>query len=415
MDQDEIMLLGLGLQAPWKLLGQQLDLDRSPHELQLEVGTDRGTRFECPQCDKVCAAHDYQTRRWRHLNFFQHHCYITASVPRVNCPDHGVRLVKVPWARSGSGFTLLFEQVVMSLVREMPVKAAARITETTDKRLWRVIDYYVTRALASLDLTHLKALGLDETAAKRGQRYVTVFVDMQRRDLPVVFATPGKGKETLKAFEEFLKCHQGDPARIREVVCDMSSAFLSGVAETFPKAQVTVDWFHIVQTFTGAVDAVRKAERQEIELSKHTRWAVLKRADAGKLTVDQKQALAELINRDTKTATAWLIKEKLAWIRQAVTPQAARWHLTHFVKFARSWVATEPLLVPMAQALNTLAAHAEQVIRRWTSTYTNARLEGFNSLFQAARARARGYRNEQTFITMIYLIASPISQILKST
>lgn len=77
-------------------------------------------------------------------------------------------MVKVPWARSGSGFTLLFEQVVMSLVSEMPVKAAARITETTDNRLWRVIDYYVTKALASVDLTDLGALGLDETAAKRG-------------------------------------------------------------------------------------------------------------------------------------------------------------------------------------------------------------------------------------------------------
>jgi transposase len=303
----------------------------------------------------------------------------------------------------------------MSLVREMPVKAAARITETTGKRLWRVIDCSVTKALASLDLTHLKALGLDETAAKRGQRYVTVFIDMQRKDLPVVFATPGKGKETLIELEAFLKNHQGDPGRIREVVCDMSSVFLSGIAETFPKTLVTVDSFHIVQTFTGAVDAVRKAERQEIELSKHTRGAGLKRADAGKLTVNQKQALAELIDRDAKTATAWLIKEKLAWVRQALTPQAARWRLTHFVKFARSWVAAEPLLAPMAKALNTLENHAEQVVRRWTSTYTNARLEGFNSLLQAARARARGYRNEQTFITMIYLVASPVSQMLKST
>lgn len=126
-----------------------------------------------------------------------------------------------------------------------------------------------------------------------------------------------------------------------------------GVAETFPKAQVTVDWFHIVQTFTGAIGAVRKAERQEIDLSKHTRWAVLKRADAGKLTVNQKQALAEMIDRDPKTATAWLIKDKLAWIRHAVTPQAAHCRLTHFVKFAPSWVVTEPLLAPMAKALTT--------------------------------------------------------------
>lgn len=415
MEQNEILLLGLGLQAPWKLKGQHLNTTCSPHHLELEVGTDRGTRFNCPECGDACAAHDYQDRRWRHLNFFQHHCYISAKVPRVKCPEHGVRLVSVPWARSGSGFTLLFEQVVMSLVREMPVNAAARIIETTDKRLWRVINHYVTQALVTLDLSQLKAVGLDETAAKRGQRYVTVFIDMQRPERPVVFATPGRGQQTVADFGIFLSSHQGDPAQIREVVCDMSKAFLSGIAKTLPEAQVTVDWFHIVQHFCAAVDAVRKAERQQIHLVKGSRWAVLKRADSGKLTKAQKAALADLISRDTHTATAWLIKERLAWIRQARTPQAARWRITHFINYARSWVLAEPLLAPMVKALNTLSRHARQVIRRWTSTYTNARLEGLNGLFQAARARARGYRNEQTFITMIYLIASPIVQNLKST
>jgi transposase len=415
VDQNDILMLGLGLQAPWKLLDQHLDTDKSPHELQLEVGTERGTQFPCPKCQQQCSAHDYQTRQWRHLNFFQHHCYITAKVPRVKCPKHGVIQIPVPWARSGSGFTLLFEQVALSLVREMPVRAVAKHIGVTDKRLWRVVHHYVAQALDQFDLSQLKAIGLDETASKRGHNYVTIFIDMERTSMPVVFATPGKGKQTLHDFSTFLQSHKGNPDKVLEVVCDMSPAFLQGVSETLPNAEVTVDWFHIVQTFTRALDDVRKQEHRQQKLPKHVRWAVLKRWGVHNLTLNQQAALVELLDCGAHTGNAWMIKEKLSWIRQAKTPQAARWRITNFIRYAREIARIDDILEPMNKALDTLQRHAERVVRRWTSTYTNARLEGLNSLFQAARARARGYRSNHNFITMIYMIASPAGAILKST
>ena len=106
---------------------QHLDTATQPHELYLQVKGERGARYPCPQCGALCPAHDFTEKRWHHLNFFQHHCYITASVPRVKCPEHGVHLVEVPWARKGSAFTLLCEQATLALVREMPVLAAARL------------------------------------------------------------------------------------------------------------------------------------------------------------------------------------------------------------------------------------------------------------------------------------------------
>ena len=116
MDGNEILLLGLGIQAPWRLVDQHLDVDKQPHELHLTVSSDRGQKYACPVCGAECAAHDFQEKTWRHLNFFQHHCYIHASVPRVRCPEHGVKLVDVPWARKGSAFTLLFEQAALDVV-----------------------------------------------------------------------------------------------------------------------------------------------------------------------------------------------------------------------------------------------------------------------------------------------------------
>ncbi len=210
MHAEDVLGLGLGVTPPWKLVGQRLDTDKQPNELHLEVAADRGSRFPCPDCGRACKAHDFAEFSWRHLNFFQHHCYITAKVPRTDCRDHGVKRIQVPWAREGSRFTLLFEQAAVILVREMPVLAAARIIGITDQRLWRIIEHYVGQAVARLDLGRLKAVGLDETASKRGHNYVTVFIDLDRKQKPVVFVTPGKGKETVTAFKTFLEQHGGN-------------------------------------------------------------------------------------------------------------------------------------------------------------------------------------------------------------
>ena len=232
--------------------------------------------------------------------------------------------------------------------------------------------------------------------------------------MPVVFATPGKGTQTLRDFKAFLSDHKGDSDNILEVVCDRSPAFLSGIDKTLPNTEVTVDWFHIVQTFTRSLDEIRKREHRDNKLPKYSRWAILKKWGVSSLTANQHTALLELINSDTHTSVAWMVKEKLSWIRAAKTPQAARWRITHYINYARGLIGIDDIFEPMRKALATLERHAERVVRRWSSTYTNARMEGLNSLFQAARARSRGYRTDKNFITMIYMIASPAGAVLNN-
>ena len=195
----------------------------------------------------------------------------------------------------------------------------------------------------------------------------------------------------------------------------MSPAFLRGVEQSVPGASITVDWFHIVQLLTRSVDAVRTLEGKEKPLPNHLSWAVLQRGHMEHLTTNQLVAIAEMTKQGLDTMTAWKLKEKLPWIRKARTPSAALWPITHFLNYALALVGNTPRLEAVGKALATLRTHARRVEQRWTSTYTNDRLEGFNGLFQAARARARGYRNTDTFITMIYLIGSPAGSILKYT
>ncbi len=137
--------------------------------------------FACPGCGAAdCPAHDTERMTWRHLNFFQHQAYLHARVPRVRCVRCGVKKIGVPWAREGGGFTLLFEALVMALVSAMPVNAVARLVGEHDTRLWRVIHHYVERARARADLAAVTRVAIDETAARRGHHYISLFVDIDR-------------------------------------------------------------------------------------------------------------------------------------------------------------------------------------------------------------------------------------------
>lgn len=410
MQSEDIFSLGLGLSSPWKLLEQRFEIDKNPHELWLTLGADRGALYPCPECKKLCKAHDFAEMKWRHLNFFQHICYLQARVPRVACSEHGVHRVQVPWARHGSGFTVLFEQVIMSLAREMPINAIAKFVHETDTRLWRIVHHYVFRAMSEIDLSNVLAVGLDETSSKRGHKYVTIFIDMEKEKRPVIFAVPGKGKGCLQIFAYFLKKQGGSPKNICEIVCDMSPAFIAAAQETFPDAHVTVDWFHVVKLFNDSMEEVRRKESKEEKMPKAVRWAILKGDKP--LTEEQEQALSELESRGLHTATAYRIKELLRWIRYADTRSQARWRCKMFLRKGRELIEGIKVLEPIQRALNTFEEHSDRIVRHWDSMLSNARLEGFNGLFQAAKSRARGYRNVTNFITMIYLIGAPIAEIL---
>lgn len=216
-----------------------------------------GSVFPCAAGGRAgCQVYDTTERTWRHLNFFEHETYLHARLPRTECPDCGVKTVTVPWARVGSGFTLLFEAFVMILAKEMPVNAIARLVGEHDTRIWRILHHYVEQARSLQDYSGVAELGLDETSRSRGHNYITTFVDLG--ESKVLFATEGKDGGALGTFSEDLRRHNGQPCQIREVCCDMSPAFISGVEETFPQAPLTFDKFHVMKIINQAVDEVRR-------------------------------------------------------------------------------------------------------------------------------------------------------------
>ena len=126
-----------GATPPWFV--EDISLETAETSvLTVYVRANQGAKYPCPICGKSCKAHDYLEISWRHMNSFQHECILKARVPRINCSGHGVRRVQVPWAREGSGFTLLFEQLVLAYARYMPVPSISRLVGETCGRIWRI-------------------------------------------------------------------------------------------------------------------------------------------------------------------------------------------------------------------------------------------------------------------------------------
>jgi transposase len=389
----------LGVKSPWKVT----KISFSVEQRRLDIGLDfeRGGTFVCPECGAAGAkAYDTQEEEWRHLNFFQHETYLRARVPRVTCPNGcGVKKAEVPWARPGSGFTLLFEALIMALVGQMTVAAVARLVGEHDTRIWRVIHRHVAEARERLDFSAVTRVAVDETASRRGQNYVSLFFDSDSKQL--MYGTEGRDKGTVRRFCEDLAAHQGDPARVRAVCCDMSPAFIAGVEASLPEARITFDRFHIMQLMGQAVDAVRREEVKETDVLKRTRYLWLKNPSG--LTASQRATLDRLSRHHLKTARAYQIRLTL----QDMFLQPDRAAGDAFLKRWYYW-ATHSRLEPVIDVAKTIKRHWDRVLNWFDSRLTMGYLEGINSLVQAAKAKARGYRTTKNLITMAYLLAGKL-------
>jgi transposase len=397
MDTKVLFTMALGLQAPWEVV--DLKFDEEAHRLDILIDFTRGADFPCPVCGQPCKVHDTEEKTWRHMNFFQYACYLTARVPRCKCDKDGVKQVQVPWARPGSGFTLMFEALLMVLVRSMTVREAARLVGEHDTRIWRLLNYHVEDARTRVDMSEVSRIGVDETGAKRGQKYITLVVDMEAKKL--LFGVEGRDQETLKAFKADLAAHGGDPARITEASVDMSPAFIKGLGDHFPNAKLTFDRFHVMKLIGEAVDEVRRQEVKEYPELKKTRYVWLK--NPSNLSARQAEMLEALRNANLKTAEAYRMRVTLQDFYEQANPGAAR-------LFLQEWIAMVLAsgIEPMAKVAQTLQAHTEGVLRWFRSGLSNGFLEGLNSLVKAAKAKARGYRNVRSLITIAYLIAGKL-------
>jgi len=401
----DLLQSALGLTPPWVVTASVFDVEK--RRLDITIDFTKGSLLPCSRCGKPdCSIHDTKRKVWRHLNFFQHEAYLHARVPRTKCSDCGVKQVVLPWARPGAGFTLLFDATIMTMAPVMPVYAAARLVNEHDTRLWRVIHYYVDQARKNADFSKVTCLAVDETAAHRGHKYITLFVDLDQRR--VLYVADGKDAQTIQAFTADLEAHGGSAGTIAEVCIDMSGAFIKGVTEHLPQAQVTFDKFHVVKLINQAVDQVRRDEVKRRPVLKTTRYIWLRNEPS--LSAEQRQRLASLSRTKLDTARAYRLR--LAF--QEVYDQPTHGWAKLFFDRWYNW-AVRSRLEPMKSVARTLMHYRDGILRWFQSDIANGLIEGINSLVQAAKAKARGYRTLRNLKAMTYLLAGKLDFALTHT
>jgi len=396
---NQLFEAALGIAEPWYVQG--VDFDAGKKTLTIGIDFVAGSRFAHPEIAGLHPVHDTQVKRYRHLNFFQHECYLEVRTPRVKLPDGRVVLVEPAWAGKLSGFTLLFEALVLALCQQMPFAAVARTVGESWHRVHAICSRYVDLALAEADLSEMTAVAIDETSYRRGHNYLTLAADAEQRR--VVFVTEGRDAQTIADFAGHLAEHQATPKQITSVSIDMSPAFIKGVTEHLPKARITFDKFHVVAHASSAVDQTRRLEQKTDPDLKGLRWALLK--DRDRLPASQRADLDALISQATtkRTARAWLYREQLREILDrkqinVVSAMLAQW----CTNVMRSKVE------PMKEVAKLIRNHFDGIVA-WTQTrQTNGFLEALNGLFQVAKRKARGYTRFATMRTVLFLIAGKL-------
>lgn len=275
MDTNMLFSIGLNLSSPWKVVKSEFRLldSSKARELHIWIDFECGSKFMSSK-GTVLSPYDTVDKEWRHLNFFEHPCYLHARVPRLKTDASSVEMVQVPWARPNTGFTMLFEAFAMALIEEeTPVNSVAKTVKEYPNRIWTIFRYWIGRGKRSLKLSDVRRIGVDETSRRKGHSYITQFVDLDTRR--TIYVCPGKDAETFKSFSQWLIDHDGDPSLIEVVAMDMSNAFTSGCMTYFPQAHIVYDKFHMVQETNKRLDEVRKAESSEKKLLKGHRFTLL--------------------------------------------------------------------------------------------------------------------------------------------
>jgi len=399
MNSEALFGMALGLQIPWEIEKVEFLNTGAHDELHITIEFTRGHKFP-DQNGNLCSVHDTVERTWQHLNFFEHPCHLHCRVPRIKLPDGKVKTVSVPWARQGSGFTLLFEALAMAMIeREMAVVRVAELLRVNPHRIWTIFNHWVKEGRKLDDPSTITKLGVDETSSRKGHNYVTVAVDLDENR--VIHATEGKGKETLNCFKQYLASQEVKPAQISDISIDLSPSFIAGSIASFPAANITFDRFHVVKLLNKAMDTVRKNERKEHDDLKGHKYTFLRNFED--LSDKQEESLVSMIKLYPTLGEAYRLKVLFNDFWEMESIKTAE-------EFLKDWCnqVSEAKIPAFDKFSNTLKAHWSGVVRFIESKISNGVLEGINNKIQLAKRRARGFRNNENFINMIYFLCGKL-------
>lgn len=392
MDNKQLYQLVLGLEPPWYV--SRVEVRKDDEEIWIDLDVPPTATFCCPECGEESPRYDRSAQRcWRHLDTCQYRTILRASIPRMECPEHGVRQVRVPWAEDRGRFTVLFEAMAISMLGEATVLGTARMMGLTWNEAAGIQKRAVERGLARRKTEVVRAVGIDEKSFQKRHEYVTITTDLDRGR--VLWVGDHRRKESLDAFySDAMAKHLEE---IEDVVMDMWKPFISATREHVPNAddKIVFDKFHVIGHLTEAVDKVRRTEHAALryvgdDRLKGTKYTWLK--GSKKRTRKDNQTIRVLTSSGLKVGRAWVLKEAALrlWEYRSIT-----WAKKYFKRWY-FW-ATHSRLEPIIKVAKMMRLHLDGILGYLRNGRTNALTEGLNSKIQEIKYHARGYRNRENF------------------
>lgn len=387
----------LGIRSPWYVEHVDLKLDAS--EVHVQLAHHDHAKWCCPKCGQECPLHDHAAERtWRHLDTCQYQTLLRAATPRTDCPECGVRAVRLPWAEPHSRFTLLFERLAIDWLQAASQQKVAQRLGLSWDEVHGIMDRAVRRGLARRKKEELPHLGIDEKAFRKGHHYATIVTDLWRNR--VLYVAEDRKQSSLDGFWETITQKQLDS--ILGVAIDMWSPYENSIRQNLPEAEAKIvyDKFHVAKHLGEAVDKVRRGENKQLRAEGDdrlvgTKYDWLRNPD--NFTTKQWRDFADLRNSNLKTARAWALKEQAMGLWDYTYQAPARKHFAWWHRWA-----VRCRLQPMVEAAKLLKSRLPNILTHLKLGITNAMSESMNSKIQWVKYTARGFRNFKNFATAIY-------------
>jgi transposase len=371
----------------------------------------RRRRLCCPLCG-YSTRHRHNRQQvdssWRHLDLGVWRLELRAQLRGLRCPEHGVRVEQVPFARHGSRFTRDFEQLVAWL--------ATRTDKTTITRMvridWDTVGRIISRVSADeLDpdrLENLFEIGIDEVSWRKQHRYLALVADHIRGE--IVWGHEGRDAATADRF--FKEIGKSRAHAIEVISLDMGPGYASSAREHAPQAIIAIDPYHVVALGNRALDQVRREYWNELHRSgdrtaarrfKDARWSLLK-APAN-LNDKQAQTLRRLKNAGGEVWRAYTLKEALRGIfAPSLTVEDVAVLIDRFIS-----KATRSRLAPFVTLAQTIRRHRDGILQAIRLGINQGRTEALNNKVRLITRRAYGFHSANAALALIMLSCGPIT------
>ncbi len=387
----------LGLHPPWLI--KEVVLNEVEQRVDIYIDHESGIQVRCPACDKFYGLYDHAPERiYRHLNTCQMATYIHVRLPRVNCPNHGVKQIDSEFGENGSDMTYAFESFVIQVAQECSIEATGRLCGLSWDRGWNALERAVKRGLARKEHRILARIGVDEKSIARGYKYESLVYDLDAGTVEHVMDE--RNQESLESY--YRQFSDQELAEVKAVAMDMWDPYIAATKAWIPGAEkkIVFDRFHVMKHVLEAVDKVRKNEHQLLSeqgepMLKGTKYLWLWSEE--NIPEWRREEFEALRGKDLRVCRAWAIKENI----RHLWDYRYEAHMRHYFQRWYFW-ATHSRLAPVIKAANTLKTHIDNIVTYARPRITNALGESINAKIEKVKRLACGFRNRSHYRTAIY-------------